>query len=214
MKTIAVIDYGMGNLRSVVKALEHVSDRSSRVLLTSESSEIRDADRVVFPGQGAAAECMAALQRHELTEAVLEAARNKPFLGVCMGLQVLLTASEENGNVECLDFLPGKVEFFGSQPELQRPEYKIPHMGWNEVCQVKVHTLWQDIPDKARFYFVHSYYVNPASVDVITGVTGYGMDFASAVSRENIFAVQFHPEKSAANGLQLLQNFVNWDGAC
>lgn len=214
MESVAIVDYGMGNLRSVAKAVEHVSDSRTRVRLTSSPKDIENADRVIFPGQGAAGECMSALQQYELIPAVLEAARSKPFLGVCMGLQVLLTESEENNCTECLDFFSGQVRGFAEELEFKQTNNKIPHMGWNQVKQTRGHPLWANVPNLSRFYFVHSYYVNPVSVDVVVGVTEYGIDFASALSRDNLFAVQFHPEKSAGFGLQLLRNFVSWNGIC
>lgn len=214
METIAVVDYGMGNLRSVVKAVEHVADGKTRVRLTSDAGEIAAAHRIVFPGQGAARECMQALKRHELIGALTEAAKNKPFLGICMGLQVLLGHSRENEGTDCLDILPGEVEYFGDRDEIARGHYKIPHMGWNQVKQRQAHPLWEGVPDNSRFYFVHSYYVNPRDAASVTGSTEYGITFASAIGRDNLFAVQFHPEKSATSGLQLLRNFVNWNGMC
>ena len=213
METIAVVDYGMGNLRSVVKAVEHVVDGKTQVRLTSDAKVIAAAHRIVFPGQGAARECMQALRRHELIDALTEAAKNKPFLGICMGLQVLLSHSRENKGTECLDILSGEVEYFGDSDELVQGHYKIPHMGWNRVKQ-QAHPLWEAVPDNSRFYFVHSYYVNPHDKNSVMGNTEYGKIFASAVGRNNLFAVQFHPEKSATYGLQLLRNFVNWNGMC
>ncbi|HEY3488092.1 MAG TPA: imidazole glycerol phosphate synthase subunit HisH [Gammaproteobacteria bacterium] len=212
MKTIAVIDYGMGNLRSVAKAVEHVAAADMRVRLTSSPRDIETADRIVFPGQGAAGECMAALGRHELNDSLLAAAAQKPFLGVCMGLQVLLSFSRENGGVPCLDIIEGTVEYFGARSELKSAGYKIPHMGWNRVRQTSQHPLWRGIDDNSRFYFVHSYYVQPTDELTVLGTTDYGIEFASALGRENLFAVQFHPEKSAQAGLKLLHNFVNWNG--
>lgn len=215
METIAVVDYGMGNLRSVTKAVAHVAENKARVILTSDPGDIAAADRVIFPGQGAAGECMRALQRHALTDILLKTAGDKPFLGICMGLQVLLNHSDENGGVNCLDVLPGNVKYFGKGSGTNPGQYKIPHMGWNRVRQLKAHPLWQDIPDNARFYFVHSYYVAPTDSETVVGVTDYaGREFPSALGRANLFAVQFHPEKSAAHGLQLLRNFVNWNGTC
>lgn len=212
MRTIAVIDYGMGNLRSVAKAVEHVAGSEVRVRVTSSPEDIRTAERVIFPGQGAAGACMAALSGHRLAESLLAATAEKPFLGLCMGLQVLLSFSYENGGTRCLDVFPGTVEYFGTRPELKPGEYKIPHMGWNRVRQLKPHPLWRGIEDNSRFYFVHSYYVQPTDELTVLGTTDYGIEFASAIGRGNVFAVQFHPEKSARTGLKLLENFVNWNG--
>lgn len=212
MRTIAVIDYGMGNLRSVAKAVEHVAGVAVRVRVTSSPEDIRTAERVIFPGQGAAGACMAALGDHRLTESLLATTAEKPFLGLCMGLQVLLSFSQENGGTRCLDVFPGTVEYFGARPELKPGEYKIPHMGWNRVRQHRPHPLWRGIEDNARFYFVHSYYVRPTDELTVLGTTDYGIEFASAIGRGNVFAVQFHPEKSARTGLKLLENFVNWNG--
>jgi glutamine amidotransferase len=217
METIAVVDYGMGNLRSVVKAVEHVADGKTRVQLTSDAKAVESAHRIVFPGQGAARDCMRSLREHKLIEALSSASKNKPFLGICMGLQVLLSHSRENNGIDCLDILPGEVEYFGDSPEfapeLARGRYKIPHMGWNQVKQ-RPHPLWAGVPDNSRFYFVHSYYVNPRDTNFVMGTTEYGTIFTSAAGRDNLFAVQFHPEKSATYGLRLLRNFVNWNGMC
>ena len=214
MNTVAVIDYGMGNLRSVVKAIEHVAPRA-RVQLTSDAAEIRSAGRVVFPGQGAIAGCMTALDGCGLRDAVLEAVRAKPFLGICLGLQALYDFSEEGGGVRGLEVLPGRVPRF-PQERMHDPRtgqaLKVPHMGWNQVWQAKPHPLWRGIADGSRFYFVHSYYAEAAEHAQIAGETDYGIRFTSAAARANIFAVQFHPEKSAAAGLQLLRNFMDWDG--
>lgn len=212
MRTIAVIDYGMGNLRSVAKAVEHVAGSGVRVCITSSPQDIKAAERIIFPGQGAAGACMAALGSYRLNESLLAATAQKPFLGLCMGLQVLLSFSQENGGTRCLDVFPGTVEYFGARPELKPGEYKIPHMGWNRVRQLKPHPLWRDIEDNSRFYFVHSYYVRPTDELTVLGTTDYGIEFASAIGRDNVFAVQFHPEKSARTGLKLLENFVNWNG--
>lgn len=212
MKTIAVIDYGMGNLRSVAKAVEHVAGGDVRVRLTASPRDIETAERIIFPGQGAAGACMQALSAHRLNESLLKATAEKPFLGLCMGLQVLLSFSQENGGTACLDVFPGAVEYFGGRPELQPAQYKIPHMGWNRVRQLTPHPLWRDIEDNSRFYFVHSYYVRPRDELTVLGTTDYGIEFASAIGRDNVFAVQFHPEKSARTGLKLLKNFVNWNG--
>jgi glutamine amidotransferase len=201
----------MGNLRSVSKALEHVAPAGSRVVVTDDPQLIRDADRVVFPGQGAARDCMRAISAHHLNQAVLDATRNRPFLGICMGLQVLMEFSEENGGTDLLGLYPGKVRHFPESRDEDGRRRKIPHMGWNQVKQSRKHPLWQGIPDRSRFYFVHSYYVDPTDSELVAGSTDYGLPFASAVARENLFATQFHPEKSADMGLKLLQNFINWD---
>ena len=207
MTTIAVVDYGMGNLRSVAKAIEYVAPEF-RVVISSSAREIASADRVVFPGQGAARDCMANLQSYDLSEAVLAAFNTKPFLGICMGLQVLFESSDENGGVQCLGCVGGSVSRF---TRAQGDEhFKIPHMGWNEVSQSTAHPLWNKIEDCARFYFVHSYYVRPEDPDIVSGRTNYPGDFCSSIAKDNVFATQFHPEKSAANGLQLLKNFSEW----
>lgn len=213
MGYLAVIDYGMGNLRSVSRALEHVA-LATRVVVTDKAEEILRADRVVFPGVGAIRDCMAELERRHLAEAVVEAARNKPFLGICLGLQALLDFSEENGGTPGLGVLPGCVRRFPA--DFRDPDsgktLKVPHMGWNQVHQTAAHPLWHGIPQESRFYFVHSYYVEPEDPQLTAGVTRYGLPFASALARDNLFAVQFHPEKSQRAGLALLANFARWDG--
>ncbi len=209
---IAVVDYGMGNLRSVSKALEHVAP-DSRVKVTDDPNDIANADHVVFPGQGAARDCMAAIKRHQLNAVVLEAAREKPFLGICMGLQVLLGFSDENNGVELLNLFPGKVTRL--PPAMQGEEglpLKIPHMGWSQARQTQSHPLWHHVDDDSRFYFVHSYYVEPDDEALAAATTEYGVNFVSAIAGSHVFACQFHPEKSADSGLQLLRNFVQWDG--
>ncbi len=210
MSTVAVIDYGMGNLRSVCKAMEHVC-RQARVQLTSDPETVRRADRVVFPGQGAIGGCVAALAAGGLRDAVFEALREKPFLGICLGLQALYEFSEEGGGTACFDVLPGRVRPF-PPATMRRQSLKVPHMGWNQVRQEKAHPLWRDIPQDARFYFVHSYYADSAQAGDIAATTEYGLRFTSAAARANIFAVQFHPEKSQQAGLKLLENFISWDG--
>jgi len=210
--SIAVVDYGMGNLRSVAKALEHVAPGRD-VQVTSDANVINDADHVVFPGQGAARDCMHELQQRKLQQVVLKAAAEKPFLGICMGMQVLVSHSEENGGVNCLNLYSGNVRFFGEHLKDENGELlKIPHMGWNQVRQVQDHPLWHGIQDNSRFYFVHSYYMAPEDSSLILGKTHYAHDFASAIGRDNVFAIQCHPEKSAADGLQLLKNFTDWNG--
>jgi glutamine amidotransferase len=194
----------MGNLRSVQKALQHVAPGDT-VEVTSDADAIRAADRVVFPGQGAMPDCMRSLAEHGLGDAVAEAARGKPFLGLCIGQQMLFEASEE-GDTPGLAILPGRVRGFAKRPGL-----KVPHMGWNEVWQVAPHALWQGIGDGERFYFVHSYYCDPAEAGLASGATSYPERFTSAIARDNIFATQFHPEKSSVAGLTLLGNFARWD---
>lgn len=206
---IAVVDYGMGNLRSVSKALEHVAPEAD-VSITSQPDALRRADRVVVPGQGAMPDCMRQLRERGLADAVVEATRGKPFLGICIGLQMLFGHSEEGG-ARGLAVLPGAVRRFpsGLKDEAGTP-LKIPHMGWNEVVQTAPHALWAGIADKSRFYFVHSYYADPSDAQVQSGRCTYGLPFTAAIARDNMFAVQFHPEKSQAAGLRLLRNFVDW----
>ena len=203
---LAVVDYGMGNLRSVSKALEHVAPDVS-VVVTAHPEDVRAADRVVVPGQGAMPECMRELRAHGLAEAVVEATRSKPFLGVCVGMQMLFEHGEE-GDTPGLAILEGSVPRFVASSGPGR--LKVPHMGWNEVFQATRHALWEGIADASRFYFVHSYYPAPREVSLVAGECDYGVRFACAVARDNLFAVQFHPEKSQAAGLQLLHNFVHW----
>jgi glutamine amidotransferase len=211
--TIAVVDYGMGNLRSVSKALEHVAQDDQRVIVSSNAEDIANADRVVFPGQGAARDCMKHLNDLKLNEVVLKASHEKPFLGICMGMQVLMSHSEENQGVHCMGLYTGEVRSFADDKiQAQMQSLKIPHMGWNKVAHRQQHPLWQDIPDNNRFYFVHSYYVDPEDASLVAGTTEYGIEFVSAVARDNVFAAQFHPEKSAHDGLKLLKNFSRWNG--
>ena len=213
MQTIAVIDYGMGNLHSVTKALEHVVDKNQKVILTSSPKEVAAADKVVFPGQGAARDCMLAIDEHGLRETILYAAQNKPFLGICMGMQVLVHFSEENDGTDCLGFYPGEVRYFGNPLVDEKGErLKVPHMGWNQVSQTRAHPLWNSIDDNSRFYFVHSYYLETESPDLEIGHCVYGKPFTCAIAKDNVFAMQCHPEKSADAGLQLLTNFAQWDG--
>lgn len=210
--TVAVIDYGMGNLHSAAKALEKVAP-DARVLVSADADTILSADRVVFPGVGAIRDCMSEIQRLGLDQVVAEAARRKPLLGICVGMQSLMTRSEENGGVDGLNLFGGQVRFFGDDLRDARGEkLKVPHMGWNQVWQRRAHPLWRDIADGARFYFVHSYYIRLEDESLMTGRCEYGVPFAAALGRENVFAVQFHPEKSQNPGLKLLQNFMAWDG--
>jgi glutamine amidotransferase len=207
---IAVIDYGMGNLRSVSKAIEHVAP-GARVVVTSDPAVIARAGRIVFPGQGAAPDCMREIAARGLVEVIRDAALGKPFLGICMGLQVLFEHSEE-GDTPCLGILPGRVRRFPADAmhDADGNRLKVPHMGWNNVHQAMAHPLWAGIDDGERFYFVHSYFVEPAHSDIVAGFTHYPFAFTSAVASHTLFAVQFHPEKSHKAGLALLGNFVNW----
>ncbi len=208
---IAVIDYGMGNLYSVSRAVEHVSP-SGRVELTSDPARVASADRVVFPGQGAMPDCMREMDARGLRSAVLAAARSKPFLGICIGLQMLFDSSEE-GEVAGLGVLAGRVRRFAAA-ETRLPDgsrLKVPHMGWNQVRQAGRHPLWAGIDDDSRFYFVHSYFPEAKDPEVVQGVATYGVAFTCAAARDNIFAVQFHPEKSQSAGLRLLANFIHWN---
>jgi glutamine amidotransferase len=206
---ISIVDYGMGNLRSVQKALAHVAP-GSEVGITSDPDAIRRADRVVFPGLGAMPDCMRALESRGLGQAVAEAARSRPFLGLCIGQQMLFERSEE-GDTPGLALLPGRVRGFPRTAESAAAGFKVPHMGWNQVSQVRAHALWSGIAQSTRFYFVHSYFCDPAEPGLAAGSTNYPEAFTSAIARDNIFATQFHPEKSAAAGLKLLSNFATWN---
>ncbi len=210
--TIAVIDYGMGNLHSVSKALEHVAP-SARVIVTSDAKVIAEADRVLLPGVGAMRDCMGEIRRLGFDQLVKDvAASGRPLLGICVGMQVMLDFSEENNGIDCLGLFSGRVRFFGDDLKENGERLKVPHMGWNQVAHSHDHPLWQGIPDNDRFYFVHSYYVDAANFDAVAGTCRYGVDFAAAIARDNIFAAQFHPEKSQHAGLQLLKNFAHWNG--
>ena len=212
---IAIVDYGMGNLRSVSQALGHVAPEC-KITIASDPAEILRSDRVVLPGQGAMPDCMKQLRSSGLMDAVIQSVREKPLFGVCVGEQMLFEESEERKpgvttNTACLALMPGKVKRFqlsGTQED--GSEFKIPHMGWNQVCQDRDHPMWHGIPDMTSFYFVHSYYVEVANPEDTVGSTNYGGWFTSAVARDTIFATQFHPEKSAQYGLKLYQNFVAW----
>ncbi len=219
--SIAVIDYGMGNLHSVASALQKVAPHV-QIQVTGERRDILAAERVILPGVGAIRDCMAEIRRLEIDRAVAEvAASGKPLLAVCVGLQALMDFSEENGGVDCLGLFGGAVRSFAAQPEFARPtggaaplgeRLKVPHMGWNEVAQTCEHPMWRDIPANSRFYFVHSFYVQAEDPRLLAGACHYGIDFAAVLARDNIFAAQFHPEKSHVAGLQLLKNFIDWDG--
>ncbi|MCB5188398.1 imidazole glycerol phosphate synthase subunit HisH [Methylobacillus caricis] len=212
MTHIAVVDYGMGNLRSVSKALEHVAP-GHKVLVTSDPAQIAAASRVVFPGQGAMPDCVRELDARGLRDAVIAAAAEKPFLGICIGLQLLFEHSEE-GNAAGLGVFAGKVKRFAAADmhDVEGAKLKVPHMGWNQVYQSQSHPLWRGIEDGERFYYVHSYYVAPEDQSLDAGFSEYPARFTSCVARNNIFAAQFHPEKSHNAGLKLLSNFVQWDG--
>mgnify|MGYP000113414581 CR=1 FL=1 len=214
-KICAVIDYGMGNLHSASKALEFVSD-STQVVVTSDPETILKADHVVLPGVGAMRDCMGEIKRLGVDQVVAEVAKTKPLLGICVGMQALMNHSQENNGIDCLKQFDGEVKFFGNpltgtQGSEAGLTLKVPHMGWNQVKQVE-HPLWNGIEDNSRFYFVHSFYVQAKNPKQIKGHGHYGKDFAAAIGQDNVFAVQFHPEKSHKTGLQLLQNFLNWDG--
>lgn len=212
MSSVAVIDYGMGNLHSIVKALQHAAPEVE-VVCVSDAATILRADRVVFPGVGAIRDCMQALNQSGLSAVIQQVAKSKPLLGICLGMQALLTDSEENDGTLCLGVFSGHVVHF---PKLLKDNdgntLKIPHMGWNQVHQTQHHPLWENIPQDSRFYFVHSYYAQPDNTAVMAASTQYPDAFTCALAQDNVFAVQFHPEKSQAVGLQLLKNFLHWDG--
>lgn len=218
---VAIIDYGMGNLHSVASAVKHVAPQAN-VVVTSDSDAIARADRVIFPGVGAIRDCIAEIKSRGFDAAVArEIASGKPVLSICVGLQALMARSEENNGVECLNLFLGDVKSFSAAPGFSTvtdesshsgERLKVPHMGWNNVAQTMAHPLWQSIDDGGRFYFVHSYFVQTQDQALIAGKSHYGLDFVAALARDNVFAAQFHPEKSHTNGLQLLKNFVAWDG--
>ena len=216
MNTVAVIDYGMGNLHSVAKAVEHVGrelDLDVSVSITADAETIANAGRVIFPGVGAIRDCMAEINRLNVGRMVAEAMKTRPVLAICVGMQALMEHSEENGGIDCLALAPGDVRYFGDELRGESGEWlKVPHMGWNEVRQTREHPLWEGVPDGSRFYFVHSYYVDTGSDELVAGKTTYGKEIVSAFAGRNIFATQFHPEKSQAAGLRLLANFLKWDG--
>ncbi len=210
MVDVAIVDYGMGNLRSVEQALRKVAP-DLNIVVTDDPKVIADAGRVVFPGQGAMPDCMREMEGRGLHNAILDAARNKPFLGICIGLQMLFEHSQE-GDVPGLGVLSGDVvRFAGNMHDVQGNKLKVPHMGWNQVHQTSTHSLWAGIEQDARFYYVHSYYVKPDDEKIIQATSDYPTPFVGAVAQDNLFAVQFHPEKSQSAGLKLLQNFVLWN---
>jgi len=212
MQRVAVIDYGMGNLRSVSKALESVAGNNTSIEVTADPAKILAASHVVFPGVGAIRDCISELQRLQLDNVIKEVAQSKPLLGVCLGMQALLSHSEENSGVDSLDIIPGDVRHFDIEHNADTERLKVPHMGWNKVNQTISHPLWKDIEQDSRFYFVHSYFVSPSDDKVTAATTDYPNEFTSAIYKDNLFAVQFHPEKSQHVGLQLLKNFLTWDG--
>lgn len=212
MSSVAVIDYGMGNLHSIAKALQHAAPEVD-VVCVSDADSILSADRVVFPGVGAIRDCMHALNQSGLSAVIQQVAKSKPLLGICLGMQALLTDSEENNSTQCLDVFAGHVvRFPESLSDSNGNSLKIPHMGWNRVHQLQQHPLWENIPQDSRFYFVHSYYAQPDNAAIMAATTQYADAFTCALAQDNVFAVQFHPEKSQAVGLQLLKNFLHWDG--
>jgi len=217
MKKVAVVDYGMGNLRSVTQAVMHVAaDAGVEVVWARSAQEVMDADRVVLPGQGGMRDCMQDLHACGMYEAVMHAAANKPLMGVCVGMQMLLDHSQEL-DTPCLGLIAGEVVKFELAGQLQPDgsRYKVPQMGWNQVWQsahgVPRHPVWGDVPDGSYFYFVHSYFAKPSDISHSVGETDYGQRFSSAIARDNIFATQFHPEKSAEHGLSLYRNFLHWN---
>jgi glutamine amidotransferase len=216
MNRIAVIDYGMGNLHSVAKAMEYVAreiNKSTEVLITSDAQKISTADRVIFPGVGAIRDCMAEINRLNVGQIVEDAMKTKPVLAICVGMQALMNRSEENEGVDCLGLMQGEVRYFGDDLRNSNGgRLKVPHMGWNQVKQAQDHPLWKGVPDNSRFYFVHSYYVHTELKGNVTGVAHYGTEIVAALADNNIFATQFHPEKSQTAGLTLLRNFLTWDG--
>ena len=211
MSTVVVIDYGSSNLRSVAKALEHVSGSDHSIRVSDQAATILAADRIVFPGQGAIGQCMSRLREKGLGEVIAECISEKPFLGICLGLQTLLDESDEDGGTLGLGIVAGHVRRFrDNQRGRDGSRCKIPHMGWNTVSQKQPHPLWNGIADNTRFYFVHSYYVEPENTGDVAGTTDYTLEFASAIARNKLFATQFHPEKSQQAGLRLLSNFLDW----
>ena len=211
MQRIVIIDYHMGNLRSVCKALEHVSDDGTEVIVSSDAATIRAADKVVFPGQGAARDCMAEIHRLDLAQCIREVLDDRPFLGICMGLQVLLEVSEESPQSPCLGAIAGRVRRLPARDAAGHP-ITIPQMGWNQVWRAAQHPLWHGIADGERSYFMNSYYADPDDPKLVMARTPYGLNFACALGNDHMFAVQFHPEKSQHAGLGLLANFTRWDG--
>lgn len=220
-KSIAIIDYGMGNLHSVASAIHKIAP-NVKVLVTDDPHVIANASHVIFPGVGAMRDCMAEIRRLNFDKAVLASiASGKPMLAICVGMQALMEKSDENDGVSCIGHFKGKVRFFAESQQfrsasdegsLSGEKLKVPHMGWNQVEQVRGHPLWNGIENNSRFYFVHSYFVEPSKAEDSVGVTHYGINFTASIADKNVFAVQFHPEKSHTNGLRLLSNFIDWNG--
>lgn len=212
MQKIVVLDYGMGNLHSVASALQKVSP-GDEVRLATTPEEVEGADRLIVPGVGGIRDCVEGFIRPGFVPVLNQCIESGiPVLGICVGMQIMMARSEENNGVDCLGIFPQPVKFFGTGLTESGQRLKVPHMGWNQVQQKSNHPLWSQIEDGSRFYFVHSYYVPSEDNDLVAGETQYGVKLAAAVARENIFATQFHPEKSADAGLQLLKNFVRWNG--
>lgn len=211
-KKIAVVDYGMGNLHSVAKALQHAKPEY-KIHISSDADVIRKADSVVVPGVGAIRDCMAGMRDAGVDLVIKEIAYEKPMLGICIGMQTLMQRSEENGGVDCLNLIPGDVRAFGYMIDEQGQRLKVPHMGWNNVYQREAHPIWNQIEDGSRFYFVHSYYVHCDIESHVLGSATYGTPFDAVIHKDNIIATQFHPEKSSTAGIQLLKNFLEWDGS-
>lgn len=208
---VAILDYGMGNLHSAKSAFEHLGE-AARVVVTDDAAAVREADRIVFPGVGAIRDCMAEIRRLGFDQLIREQVKEKPVLAICVGMQALMSHSMENQGVDCIGLFPGEVvRFDDSARDTGGNRLKVPHMGWNNVRHI-THPMWHEINQDERFYFVHSYYTRPADEKAVAAVSQYGVDFACALAQPNLFAVQFHPEKSQHAGLQLLRNFLHWDG--
>jgi len=212
MNRVAVIDYGMGNLHSVAKAIEYVGE-NLQLSVTADEKVIMAADRIVFPGVGAMRDCMGEIRRLGIDDMLRRLVEDRPILGICVGMQALQDHSEENNGVDCIGLFRGNVKRFpADMTDGNGDRLKVPHMGWNGVRQSQPHIMWKNIPDNSRFYFVHSYYVSPENANEVMGESTYSTPFTAALSRNNVFAVQFHPEKSQTVGLQLYKNFLEWDG--
>ena len=209
MAEVVVVDYGMGNVHSVAKAIRHVLDKKSKVKISNSVKDIKNATHIIFPGQGAVSQSMSSLEENFDIKEFKELICDKPFLGICMGLQVLMTVSDENNGTDCLNIIDGKVLSFKDN---LKNKLKVPHMGWSSVKQEMKHPIWDNIDDLSYFYFVHSYFVKPRSSEAILSTTKYGLEFVSSIASNNIIAVQFHPEKSSRVGLNFLENFIKWGG--